>query len=1355
MSTIRDGSMGFNLTLTNNEYLRGLRESMNGTRSFSDQVQRETQSIQSSFNQLGPVIAGAFSVAAAVGFTKQLINVRGEFQQLEIAFTTMLGSQEKSNILMADMIDLAAKTPFGMKEVSEGAKRLLAFQVPAEQIIDTLTRIGNVSAGLGVPMGQLIHVYGQVKAQGKLMTNDLYQFMNAGIPIISELGKVLGRTDSEIKQLVSDGKVGFNEIQQVIANMTNEGGLFFNLMEKQSESLTGQIANLQDAFESMLNEIGKDTEGYLSKGIEGVTLLVENYEDVLRVLGVLIATYGAYRAAIIATAVAQKASIVAGNIQSLVQLASSVRSARDAQLFFNMAVRANPYVIAATALAGLIAGIYAFRKETSLAIDIQENLTNANIEAEKSIIKEKAQLQQLINVAKDEKRSKENRISAIKKLNEISPQYLGNLNLENINTQEATKAVENYSKALFENAKAKAMQLKYEKLVSDRLEIENKTSNDYKDNTSKAFDFVFGETKALKSKADVIKEVTEANKGAKLSQKQLNEEIEKAYKRTGLEKKHVELAKVDAQLMDMEKNILSTQAGIDNILNSKAEIIAPTEEKKKKTKKAKTTKSDDPLEIFKKQLSDTEKEYNRFFLWMDSQDEQMMAGAQKLFDQTLGNKGKSYMEYLRKLQAELSLVADKSSFNQQRLWEVNDQIQNLINTSEVDLFKKGIDKEIENANSLLDVIKLIQEETEKLDGKGDQISLNKKDYLEESLKKNQENIEQRTKQILESNRNSYSELLEAHRIYTNDLKLLDEELTAAYKSGDEKRINNAKEAIEVLTENFSNATKGKTGDADYDAYLESYKSFKQKIEQLENDYDKKISTARKHNDGVLENELLKSKKEALSNLAVEELKASQLWTKMFLESTNMNAKQLRELIAEFDKKIIEIGPTLNPADLKAITDQVESLKDKLIKIDPFEGITSFFKKIKSGEFTIDGLEKDFQALQASVDLFKEAMSGVFDIADTLGIQISDSSKEVLELSVQLFESGSQLAKGIASGNPVDIVKGSIGVLTNGFKLIFGGKDRRREKEIKRYQQAVNELTKAFQDLEYATSKALGGDSYKHQKGMMENLIKQQVEYQKMIDAEKRKKKSDKGKIADWEQAMKDSAQRIKEIMDDLVQDVLQTNAKDLANELGNALAEAFGKGEDAAKSFEQVANNVLKNAVLNQLKKQFLEKQLQGALDKLYADMGGDKDGNFNWNGLSPEEMQAFRDKIKEISGNFNAMLGEYSDLFGDLGPDPNQDALQGAIKGVSEDTAALIAGQMNAIRILQVEANELWKTIHTSFQISSSKNDLMIADSNNILRNSLIHLANIELNTRYNKFIEDIYKHLITNKDTARAHGF
>lgn len=394
-------------------------------RADQSQIQKDVEAIKKQFEQMTnkaveegkkqanvwqTLLKGAtayFTLQGAQSFISQMVAVRSQFQQLEISFGTMLKSKEKANALMAQMTDLAAKTPFGLQEVSEGAKRLLAFQVPAEEVTETLRRMGDVASGLGVPMGQLIHVYGQVKAQGKLMTNDLYQFMNAGIPIIAELSKVVGKSETEIKDMVSAGKIGFTEIQAVIKNMTNEGGLFYNLMAEQSKSLGGQISNLKDNFDQMLNEIGKSSEGLVSGAIKGVSFLVENYETIGKLIAGLIVSYGTYRAALIATAAVQQvvAARTAGMTVAEMAHYTWLVLVEKAQKLLNLTMLANPYALAAAALVGLAVALWSLKDSTDANAEATERHNQLRKEQANIIDDEKNRISGLISTIQDETKS--------------------------------------------------------------------------------------------------------------------------------------------------------------------------------------------------------------------------------------------------------------------------------------------------------------------------------------------------------------------------------------------------------------------------------------------------------------------------------------------------------------------------------------------------------------------------------------------------------------------------------------------------------------------------------------------------------------------------------------------------------------------------------------------------------------------------------------------------------------------------------------------------------------------------------------------------------------------------------------
>ena len=457
-------------------------------RADQSQIQKDVEAIKKQFEQMTrkaveegkkqadvwqTLLKGAtayFTLQGAQSFISQMVAVRSQFQQLEISFGTMLKSKDKANELMAQLTDLAAKTPFGLEEVSEGAKKLLAFQIPAQEVTETLRRMGDVASGLGVPMGQLIHVYGQVKAQGKLMTNDLYQFMNAGIPIIAELSKVVGKSETEIKDMVSAGKIGFTEIQAVIKNMTNEGGLFYNLMAEQSKSLGGQISNLKDNFDQMLNEIGKASEGIVSGAIKGVSFLVENYETIGKLIAGLIVSYGTYRAALIATAAVQQvvAARTAGMTVAEMAHYTWLVLVEKAQKLLNLTMLANPYALVAGALVGLVSYMVMFKKEATVAEQAQKSFNDEQERQKKVLEDERNEIEKLIEVVKDENAAKGQRINALNRLKDIYPDIFSKYKTEE-------ELIRNIAKALKEVSNAqKEKDLKMDKDYIERLQVQKR-----------------------------------------------------------------------------------------------------------------------------------------------------------------------------------------------------------------------------------------------------------------------------------------------------------------------------------------------------------------------------------------------------------------------------------------------------------------------------------------------------------------------------------------------------------------------------------------------------------------------------------------------------------------------------------------------------------------------------------------------------------------------------------------------------------------------------------------------------------------------------------------------------------------
>lgn len=236
-----------------------------------------------------------------------IFNTRSQFQQLEISFNTMLGSEQKAGALMDELIQTAAHTPFDLSSVTSGAKQLLAYGTEAKDVNKTLVQLGDIASGLNIPLGDLVYLYGTTVSQGKMFTMDLRQFMGRGVPLAEELGKILHQNTTEVQESVSKGKVTSDIFKEAIANMTQAGGRFGGLMEQQSKTLEGQWSNIGDSIQQMFNEIGKKSEGVFSSGLSIISAMVENWQEVIKVIGVAIVAVGSYRASLMAAASIRKA----------------------------------------------------------------------------------------------------------------------------------------------------------------------------------------------------------------------------------------------------------------------------------------------------------------------------------------------------------------------------------------------------------------------------------------------------------------------------------------------------------------------------------------------------------------------------------------------------------------------------------------------------------------------------------------------------------------------------------------------------------------------------------------------------------------------------------------------------------------------------------------------------------------------------------------------------------------------------------------------------------------------------------------------------------------------------------------
>lgn len=405
---------------------------------------REGGMIDDALTKIAAGVAGAFAVDKIKDFVMEVVNVRGQFQQLEVAFKTMLGSGDKASKLMNQLVRTAATTPFDLQSVAQGAKQLLAYGTAAEDVNDTLIKLGDIAAGLSLPLGDLVYLYGTTVTQGRMFTQDMRQFMGRGIPMEEEIAKVMGVAEQEVAGLVTAGKVTADVFKKAIDGMAAEGGKFGGLMEAQSKTITGQISNIEDAVAMMFNKMGQQSEGVINTALSGVSYLVENYQEVGRQIGALVTAYGAYKAALITLTAIQRVNmavlrqavhkkqlaaaqgIALSNAEALAAARTKLLALAQQGLVkaikgVTAALASNPYTMAALAVAALTVAVFEMVTAESRAEKVTK-ATNDAIEAQKKAIEDYRQkIQSLIGTATDETKSTYERLEAYEALKKSMP----------------------------------------------------------------------------------------------------------------------------------------------------------------------------------------------------------------------------------------------------------------------------------------------------------------------------------------------------------------------------------------------------------------------------------------------------------------------------------------------------------------------------------------------------------------------------------------------------------------------------------------------------------------------------------------------------------------------------------------------------------------------------------------------------------------------------------------------------------------------------------------------------------------------------------------------------------------------
>lgn len=826
---------------------REYKEFASGTNNADEIVKSLTDSLKRTAAEIGGLVA-------IKKFGSDVIEATGKMQQLQVALSTILQDKSKADQLIADIVQFAAKTPFNLDDVATGAKQLLAYGSSADNVVNELSMLGDVASGLQIPIGQLIYLYGTLRTQGRAMTVDIRQFAGRGIPIYEELAKVLGVSKDQVGELVKEGKVGFKEVEQAFKNMTSEGGKFANLMESSAGTWPQRLSNIEDTLFQKMNEFGNKYKEVFEFGIGTAEDLVESLDDVLSVMGGLIAAYGTYKAALITAAVAQKAVGFVESIRLIGMYRKELGLATAAQQAFNVASKSNVYVTLLATLVGIGTAVYMFTKRTNEATAAQDTLNSVNKKADEEFSKQAATIDRLSSVLKSETSSLDQKKKALSDLQSIIPSYNASLNEEGKLINNNTESIKSYLAQLEKQIRMKAAQEELEELYRKKRTQEKQqkvATENYNEAKSLYNSSVTMTGSALQNKG-VNTGVTVFSQNSAVNN-QLKDSANKAQKE--LDSVNKELGETVSAIIELEKEIEKSS------LSDKKEAQQSTISKE--------------VENATKRIKRLNQEI------ADLRSGKLQAEAGKTVESAIKAKEKELQSVEKTLET-LTGVRNKDVSRENSTTSAGGKLSDLERKLALERAKEAVDLEnqVEQAriNAMADGGEKILAQRE-LDNKKElqAIERAKEEYIQKEIQRQKE-IFEATEELKAKQNPKYKKKSFDSSSVTVDISMFD----SIYDNAKNKQVNDRlKDEIEAN-----------------ERYLKNYGTFMQKRQAITDEYARKISEATTQGDkDILQKEMEKT----LSSLDLEKLKQGINWELVFgdldkvsKESLNKVKQQLRD-----------------------------------------------------------------------------------------------------------------------------------------------------------------------------------------------------------------------------------------------------------------------------------------------------------------------------------------------------------------------------------------------------------------------------------------------------------------------------
>ena len=1329
----------FDITGDNSNFLRKLREVETGVTNTSKEIEKNGLGIEDMFNKMTKAAAAFGAGFTAKELIQNIIQVRGEFQQLEVAFTTMLGSSEKANVLMAQLTETAAKTPFDLQGVANGARQLLAYGTSAEDVNETLIRLGNIAAGLSQPLGDLVYLYGTTMTQGRLYTQDLNQFTGRGIPMIKELAKEFGVAESEIKGMVEAGMIGFPEVQKVIQNLTNEGGMFFNLMQEQSKTITGQISNIGDSFSMMLNDIGKANEGIINDALSSVSYLIENYEKVGKILIELVGTYGAYRTALITISAIENLRYQAtlAHMAGLTKMQAIITVLKTKTDALNVAMAKNPYVAVAAAVAALGLGIYKLVTYQTEAEKALERLDAAGKESEKAALSEQRELAKLNGELSSLKEGTDEYNTVKEKIVAGYSKYYDGLE-EEINkvglTEEAYKKL---TKAITDSYGAR----QYQQFKSQQ---EDWLDNIMSDNLGKIQDRLYselGDKEGAKLYSEIYHAILERRDLDAAIQDKLNEIQDKgtifADSRIDTYISNIREAQKITEDLDgkaREKfgvtSINTSQQTANEPFSTEGKSISQLEEE---IKKAETS-----LASLKKALADgsgTKEAVDQQEAYIKSLQDTIL---EREKDLRVINEVKTQISKLEKEQGETVSGSKEYNALQSRIDALRAKLPKTKSDKAAEDKQAKEQKEAEQklVDELLELRKKNQEKEISLWEEGKDKKLKQINYYYEEQKKE---IKKKEKELAELNKVAK---IEPSKLNENGLTTEQQENIDTANRLNEKNKN--KQTKEILDDEI-NAMND---------YLAAYGNYYEKrnaiIEQGESRKVGKNEWEQKSID--------EETKRALSDLDIEANKSTSAISKLFDDMCQHTVADMRLIANEAERafqflqsgewdenKGLEFGMTKETFDtLRKSPEELERIRKGIDNVrNSADQSETGFNKLANGLKKVFDAGSNTKKLQDGLEEIRSGLSEVLSVAQFLSDTFSNLGEafgsdtlsgiaEGINVAMDGLNSAMQGAEAGAIFGPIGSAAGAaIGLVSSLASSIAKIHDAKNEKRIQKLQDQVDTLDRSYEKLGKSIEAAYGKSASSLIEDQNKLLEQQKVLIQNQIKEEQDKKNTDSDRIKEWENQIDEINNLISDNKEKAIDVIFGEDLKSAIDNFAEAYADAWASGENRAKSAKDVVKQMMQQMVTESIKAAIKSsnkmEEIRTKLQQFYAD-----------NVLSQWEQDYINNMAEQLQQEIDAQFGWADSLMGESSTTEQKSTAEG-FETMSQDTATELNGRFTALQLSGEEIkNQMISAVislNSLLSVSTNSNSIL----NNILNQHVITNSYLEDIAKYTKLLIDI----------------